>query len=91
MPAPAIFVFIQEGCPACHEFMPRFEFARRGSPGTTVGVYDLAKDPAAAEFARKLGIRATPTAVVMTSGGRLHRHVGAVSPTECTRMFMEAR
>jgi thiol-disulfide isomerase/thioredoxin len=76
---PAVFVFIQEGCPACHDYMPKFDRAAAERPDVVVGRYDLAApDPRVAEFAEKLGVKATPTTVVMTSRGTFQRHVGSL-------------
>ena len=75
---PAVFVFGQAGCPACEEYLPRFKQLASGSP-FPVGVYDLAKDRKANDFATRMGVSATPTTVVMDRHGRLHKTVGAVT------------
>lgn len=76
-----VFVFGQAGCPACADYIPRFK--RVAGPFRErfpIGIYDLAKDgPYANEFATKLGIRHTPTTVVMTRRGSLHKHVGPLT------------
>lgn len=77
---PAVFVFGQAGCPACEDYIPRFNrVAARFSQAFPIGVYDIAKDPRAGEFATRLGIQATPTTVVMTSEGTLLKRVGALA------------
>lgn len=79
MPNPAVFVFAQSGCGACEEYLPRFQgLAGSYRNACPVGVYDLAKDRHASEFATRLGIQATPTTVVMDRQGKLHRYIGAV-------------
>lgn len=80
----AVFVFGQFGCPACSEYIPRFKRVagpyRRHFP---IGIYDLAKDgPHANEIATRLGIRATPTTVIMTTRGSLHKRVGALGDAD---------
>jgi hypothetical protein len=76
-----VFVFGQAGCPACSEYIPRFKrIAAAFRDRFPIGIYDLLRDgPKANEFATRLGIRATPTTVVMTSRGSLHKHVGALA------------
>ncbi len=75
---PAVFVFVQEGCFACRDYLPRFRRLSRGVP-FPVGIYDIAQsDERVQEFARKMSVRATPTTVVLDSRGHLHRHVGAL-------------
>jgi thioredoxin-like negative regulator of GroEL len=80
-PAPVgVFVFGQAGCPACSEYIPRFQriaaaFRRR----FPIGVYDLARGgQRVQELATTLNIKATPTTVVM-SRGHIRRHVGALA------------
>ena len=92
MPTPAVFVFIQEGCGACHDYMPKFERVAAEFPKDQppVGRYDLASpDPRVQHFAEKLGIKATPTTVVMTSQGTFQRHVGSL-PVAQIRALMAA-
>ena len=83
MAMPAVFVFIQEGCGACHEYMPTFQHVVAPLRGRLpIGVYDIAKpDRRVQRFAESLGVRVTPTTVVMTSSGALRRHEGALSVT----------
>lgn len=78
MPQPAVFVFVAEGCAACHDYWPKFEREAAGAP-FPVGVYDLANEnPQVQSFAEKLGVRATPTTVVMTSDGKLKKLEGSL-------------
>ena len=89
---PAIFVFGAHGCPACEEYLPVFkDTVSRSRPSCPVGVYDLAKnDPRVAEFATRLGIRATPTTVVMDSRKKLHRAVGALTAAALQQLLKRA-
>jgi thioredoxin-like negative regulator of GroEL len=92
MPTPAVFVFIQQGCAACHDYMPKFERARSRHPSVTVGVYDLATNDARVQhFAEVLGVRATPTTVVQTSGGAHHKHVGSLPMAQIEQVLASAR
>lgn len=93
MPTPAaVFVFGQTGCPACAAYIPRFK--RLAAPyrqRIQIGVYDLARDGQHAnEFASKLGIRATPTTVVMNRRGSLHKHVGALGDAQVKQLLDSA-
>ncbi len=89
MPRPAAFVFIQEGCGACHEYMPRFYRAVQRFPryAFPVGVYDLAHDRHGNHIASGLGVKVTPTTVVMDSHGRLHKKEGALAQSEIDQLL----
>ncbi len=80
MPNPAVFVFAMEGCGACEEYLPRFKQIagpyRRALP---IGIYDVSKGGKPTEFGDKLGVRATPTTIVMDRRGHFHRVVGALA------------
>lgn len=92
MASPAVFTFIQEGCAACHDYMPKFERVALEHPDVVVGRYDLAvEDPRVATFAEALGVKATPTTVVMTSDGKFQRHVGSLPVTQIRQLFAAAR
>ena len=94
MPTPAVFVFIQAGCGACMDYEPKFaRVAAEHPPGApVVGIYDLADNNARVqEFSEKLGIRATPTTVVMTSSGAFHRHVGSLPVAQIRDIFAKAK
>lgn len=77
---PAVFVFAMEGCGACEEYLPRFKQIagpyRRALP---IGIYDVSKGGKPAQFGDKLGVRATPTTIVMDRRGHFHRAVGALA------------
>ena len=94
MATPAVFVFIQEGCSACHDYMPKFEhasepFRARNLP---IGVYDLASSDAQIQhFAQALGVRATPTTVVQTSAGTHRSYVGSLPVAQIREVLASAR
>jgi thiol-disulfide isomerase/thioredoxin len=86
---PAVIVFIQKMCGACHEFMPRFQ--RIAEPYKQCGVALYAPDvgnekdkkaQAAAEFYK---IEATPTMVVISARGRVKKIEGAVEDEEIVK------
>lgn len=85
----AVFVFGQAGCPACSEYVPRFK--RLAAPYRNrfpIGIYDLARDGQRVnEFASKLGIRATPTTVVMNRRGGLRKLVGALTEAQIRELL----
>jgi len=85
----AVFVFGQAGCPACAVFVPRFKrIAGPYRKRIQIGVYDLARDGRHAnDFASKLGIRATPTTVVMNRRGSIHKHVGALGDAQIKQLL----
>lgn len=92
--AVGVFVFIQEGCGACHDYMPRFDRVAAEYPEDEppVGRYDLATDDAhIQEFAAKLGISSTPTTVVLTSRGTFQRHVGSLPVAQIRQLFAAAK
>lgn len=92
--AVGVFVFIQEGCGACHDYMPKFERIAAEYPKNEppIGRYDLATDDARVqEFAAKLGVKATPTTVVMTSHGTFQRHVGSLPVAQIRQLFEAAK
>jgi thioredoxin-like negative regulator of GroEL len=71
--------------------VPRFKDAcSRTGPSCPIGVYDLAKDPRANEFALRLGIQATPTTVVMDRRGKLHKFVGAIVDSKIIQILKQA-
>jgi thioredoxin-like negative regulator of GroEL len=91
-PPAAVFVFGQAGCGHCTEYIPRFQrLARAYQKAFPIGIYDLAKDKHAVEFADRLGgIRVTPTTVVMSHRGSLHKHPGALTDAQ-VRAILEGR
>lgn len=87
----AIFVFGQAGCSHCSEYIPRFKRLSAPFRGhVPIGVYDLAYDRHAQQFAERLGgIQATPTTVVMTPRGALQRHVGVLADALVVRLLKQ--
>ncbi len=77
MAAPAVFLFHASGCPACHQYMPVFQHGVQRLRGQVpIGVYDLEADRHGRRLAEKLGVRATPTTIVMSSRGTLVKREG---------------
>ena len=91
-PPAAVFVFGQAGCGHCTEYIPRFQrIAKPYKKSFPIGIYDLAKERHAVELADRLGgIRVTPTTVVMSRRGSLHKHPGALSDQQI-RDLLEGR
>lgn len=87
----AIFVFGQHGCPACEDYIPRFKrLAMPYHRVLPVGVYDLGRDGRHAnELAQQMGIRATPTTVVMR-GSRIRSFVGSLPDHEIAELLRAA-
>jgi thiol-disulfide isomerase/thioredoxin len=90
MARPAVFVFIQEGCGACHDFMPRFYRATARFRGLPIGIYDLAHDPKGNRLASAMRVRSTPTTVVMDSHGRFHKGEGAIDQRSVEQLLAKA-
>lgn len=89
-PRPAAFVFIQEGCPACHDFMPKLQQASQGFPHP-LGVYDVSKGGHEQAFGDRMLVRATPTTIVMDSAGRMHRAEGTLGVGQIRALLGRAR
>jgi hypothetical protein len=89
-PRPAAFVFIQDGCGACHDFMPKLQQAAQGFPHP-LGVYDVSKGGHETAFGDKMKVRATPTTIVMDSSGRMHRFEGTTGVREIRALLGRAR
>lgn len=87
---PAAFVFIQDGCPACHDFMPKLQSAAQGFPHA-LGVYDVSRGGRETAFGDQMRVRATPTTIVMDSGGRFHRAEGTMGVGQIRTLLGRAR
>ena len=87
MSRPVIAVFVAQGCPACHEYLPRATKALKGIPFTVV---DFAGGPAAEALGSKYKINATPTTIIQTAGGRVIRKIGAISDADLGALRAEA-
>lgn len=84
---PAVAVFVQPGCGACEEFVPRFSRIAAPLPAQGVGVHvvDISKFPTTAQ---QFKVNATPTTVVLTnSSGGGRRLVGAADDAEIVRFL----
>jgi thioredoxin-related protein len=89
IPGPAVVVFVQEGCSACEEFLPRFKQRVEGYRRCGVKVYapDVARDAAAEKAAQGYGIRATPTMLIISPKGRVWKFEGALADEEMDKAF----
>lgn len=88
---PAVFVFAMHGCGACEEYLPRFkELAGPYRRVIPIGIYDVQQDTKAAHFGDKLGVKATPTTIVMDKQGRLKRFVGALGNAAIKELLKQA-
>lgn len=90
MPGRRVMVFAQAGCPACTEYMPRI--------GRLAGAYrwrGLQVQPVdintkqGRTLAKKLGIDATPTTVVLRGAGSF-KMVGAVGDEQIAQILAAA-
>lgn len=64
----AIIVWTQEGCPACDEYMPKFQrIAQQYSQCLPVIIADVEKFPRAADLLR---VQSTPSTMVVRYGRR---------------------
>lgn len=88
-PPKAVFVFGQAGCSHCTTYIPRFKrVAASYRNRFPIGIYDLARDGQRAnDFANKLGIRGTPTTVVMTRRGGLVKHTGVLDESAIKKLL----
>jgi len=79
-----IFVFVQDGCPACEEFLPvlsQVSEAHR-SRGGQIFTVNIGKQRGAT-LAQTLQIEATPTMVIVDDADKpIHTVVGAVPPAQ---------
>ena len=86
---PAVIVFIQGQCPACHEFMPRF--TKIATPYKACGIrlyspdISNSKDKKAMAAANYYKISATPTMIVVSKSGRTKKIEGAVEDSEIVK------
>ena len=89
MGRPLVLVFVQAGCPACTEYMKRFDkiapaYQKKGIP---IQVGDLANSRNAYSMANKHRIEATPTTIGITRNGGIIRLEGSVEDQHIRRMF----
>lgn len=87
----AVVVFSMAGCPACSEYMPRFNrIARRAADGVPVHVLDAA-DPRHQALAERLGVSATPATYVLRSPAGAVALIGAAPNADIEQLFQIAR
>lgn len=86
---PGVLAFVMNGCPACHEYVPRLGrvSARYRARGMPVRVLDINADKRAAALADKLGVKATPTTIAQTLRGTTLRRVGAIADSEIEKLL----
>jgi len=80
-PPVVVVVFVMSGCPACEEYLPRFQ--RIAAPymqaGVPVLVYDAAsEDQRIQSLADRWGVEATPTTIVARHGPGMLKEEGAI-------------
>lgn len=80
-------VFVMQGCPACHEYGPRFTRAARGA-----GVAHRFIDVSGSARGRRIGdehkIRATPTTFLLDDQDLIVKRVeGAISNVEIQKLL----
>ena len=83
----AVIVFLMQGCPACHDYEPRFK--RIASPlrgRLPMAIKDVHQ---AAPLADRFGIKVTPTTVVWKNG-RAKKIEGAVPDTQIVSLLRQA-
>lgn len=84
--SPRALVFVARGCPACHDFVPRFRRVAERL-GVPYSIGDIATNPGARASANRFGINATPTTVTRGPRGGVHKSVGAVSDAEIAKLL----
>jgi len=88
---PLVLVFVQTGCPACDEFMRRFDpiagpYHRSGQVPVQIG--DVARGGyRTLSLADAFKVEATPTTVGVTRTGETIRLIGAVDNRHIKQMF----
>ena len=88
-----VALFVQEGCPACEEYLPRFErvadrYRRAGMP---IIVYDATStDDELVAFMDRYQIEATPTLLVLRRGPGSRRLDGALTNAETDAVLLDA-
>lgn len=85
-----VVVFHMEGCPACEEYVPRFNAQAAQLAGGKVPVYvlDANKEAAAADYYQ---VRAVPVTMVLRRPVGAIRMEGALSDGEIAHLFDIAR
>lgn len=83
-----VAVFVMEGCPACHDYLPRFQqvadpYMKAGVP---VIVYN-AEDPNVQQLADRWDIQATPTTVIALRGPGMIKEEGSMSGEDIKKLM----
>lgn len=78
-------VYIQTGCPACEEYLPRIQAAARARklPLAVVNV----SFPSGAQKAEQHSIRSTPTSDFVTERGTVVRRVGSLPESALDKLL----
>lgn len=86
---PAVIVFVQKECGACHEFMPRFKAV--AMPFKKCGIKLFAPDIGNANDKKAMlaadyyKIEATPTMIVVSKRGRIKKFEGGIDDSEIVK------
>ena len=91
MSTKTVAVFYQDGCPACHEYLPRFRrVAVKYRPFVAIKGANMAK-PESHAAADQYKIKAAPTTLILDAAGRvLRREEGALDEATIEAIFVEA-
>jgi hypothetical protein len=86
MTAPALLIFVMQGCPACHDFMPRVSRAAR-SKGIGMKVIDVTRGQRGAALANSYKVSALPTTFARARTGKVSKKIGAISDADIERLL----
>jgi thiol-disulfide isomerase/thioredoxin len=88
----SVLVLIMDGCPACHDYMPRFGAlaAPYRAKGMPVSILDLNADSKAQLLADRLKVEATPTTITIGPRGARKVAEGAVGNKEIAKLLRDA-
>jgi len=86
-----VAIFYQDGCPACHEYLPRFRrIAAKYRAAVAIKGANMARAEGATA-ADTYTIEAAPTTLILDASGRvLKREEGAIDDTSIEAFFAEA-
>lgn len=87
-----VVVFVMEGCPACTEYLPRFQrVAALYHAHFPIYVLDAAADDAEIQrLADRTKVKATPTTLVMQRGPGVYKTEGAVDDADIQGILQSA-
>lgn len=86
-PNVVILVFAMKDCPACHEYMPRFQAVAGQFAGRVPYQILDANDPKAQQLADRFEIMATPTTMVLRRPTGAIKAEGALSDQDILHLF----